>query len=314
MGSDDCQVWHVVHDGVTFDIDGVTGDTYAGYICERSPGDLLGAFVWVDRSDDRSFVNPDTTGILPTRNLLATSNDGGATWELLGEVDLGPETGCTITGPVFAAGEGRLGLPYESWKDWHDESPGTHAAMIRWSADFRDWSDRSTVATDPGTRLLFWDQRIATHPDTGELVAMFWTHDRASGLDIGNHICWSSGAGGLWSRPIPTGWSGQHCQPLSLGGGRLAAISVRRENPGGIEARISEDFGRSWGEDVLRLYDAPAQPDITSASFEAFWQSMMTWQFGHPRAVLTPDGEILAVWYASAMEGGTNVMWARVEL
>lgn len=316
MGSSDGTHWRTVHDGLVFDIEGITGDTYAGYLWEQTPGELLGAFVWVDRSDPcRSFVNPETTGILPTRNLLARSEDGGASWKHCREVDLGPECGCTVTGPVLEHEPGLLGLPYETWKAWDDISSGQHTASLRWSRDDGDtWDERDIVAADPLERILYWDQRIAIHPDNREMVAMFWTHDRVQGLDLQNHMSRSDGPRGRWSQPEPVGWSGQHCQPLALGEDRLAAVSVRRGAPGAIEIRVSEDFGRTWSHDVVEVFRVPDAGAAGPSSFEAFWQSMMTWEFGHPRAVLTPEGDILTVWYAAAPGGGTNVHWARVRV
>ena len=74
------------------------------------------------------------------------------------------------------------------------------------------------------------------------------------------------------------------------------------------------DFGRSWSPDrVLRIYQPPAQPAKALTSFEDFWQSMMSWPFGHPRAVATSKGELLVAWYAGVADViGMN--WALVAL
>jgi len=73
--------WQALHPGTTAVVDGVEGNLYAGYFTEINPNRLLGVFVWVDRSNpELSFVNPETAGVLPMRNLLAESRDGGKTW------------------------------------------------------------------------------------------------------------------------------------------------------------------------------------------------------------------------------------------
>jgi hypothetical protein len=276
---------------------------YAGYLSELAPGVLTGSFVWVDRSNSElSFVHPETAGVLEMRNLIAISRDGGASWEEWRELDLGPEKGCSCTGPIFAPEPGVLAFPYETWKAYDDPSPGSHTASLRLSRDDRvTWDERRIVATDLDERIFFWDQRIAVHPETGELVVMFWTHDREVGADIENHIAWSAGVDTQWSRPISAGWSGQHCQPLALGGDMLAAIHTERSGRGGIIVRLSDDFGRSWeAAPPLRVYEPALPPAGAEASFEEFWQSMMQWPFGHPRAVVTPEGDILVAWYAGA--------------
>lgn len=316
MGSADGHTWDVVHTGLTHLLVGVEGDMYAGYLAELTPGELTGTFVWVDRTDpSRSFVHPETAGVLGMRNLIACSVDGGVTWSDWRELDLGPEQGCSCTGPIFEIAPGVLAFPYETWKAYEDTSPGTHTASLRLSHDDgKSWNERRIVATDPSERVFYWDQRIAVHPETGELVAMFWTHDRSLGADIENHIAWSSGPDVAWSTPVSTGWSGQHCQPLSLGGDLLAAIHTERTAPGGIIIRLSDDFGRSWNAaPALRIYEPAAPPANNGESFEEFWQSMMTWPFGHPRAVLTSDGDILVAWYAGANDV-IGIQWARIAL
>jgi hypothetical protein len=208
-----------------------------------------------------------------------------------------------------------LAFPYETWKSYDDPGSGNHTASLRISRDGGlGWDERRIVAADLTGQIFFWDQRIAVHPETGELAAMFWTHDRELASDIDNHICWSTAVESEWSWPKSTGWSGQHCQPIALGGDRLAAVHTERTPPGGIIVRLSEDYGRTWTPDqVLRVYEPPARPADTQASFEDFWQSMMSWPFGHPRAVVTPDGELLVAWYAGAGDViGMN--WARVAL
>ncbi len=316
MGSANGRDWNVIHPGVTLRLDGIEGDMYAGYLAELTPGVLTGSFVWVDRSDpDLSFVHPETAGVLEMRNLIATSSDGGVTWENWRELDLGPEQGCSCTGPIFEPESGLLAFPYETWKSYDDPSPGSHTASLRLSRDAgRTWDERRIVAADSEDRIFFWDQRIAVHPQTGELVAMFWTHDRELGADIDNHIAWSTGVDNAWSRPSSTGWSGQHCQPLALGGDRLAAIHTERTPPGGIIVRVSDDFGKNWHNgEALRIYEPPSRPSTERETFQEFWQSMMAWPFGHPRAVLTPEGDLLAAWYAGS-DDVIGMRWARVSI
>jgi hypothetical protein len=318
MRSADGQEWSTAHPGLTVTIDCVSGNIYSGYFTEVEPGLLLGAFVWVDRSDpELSFVHPETAGILPTKNLLSESRDGGATWSTFREIDLSPQTGCTVTGPVFTIDDETLALPYETWKAYEDIEPGVHTASLRFSHDGgRSWPDRAVVAADADGRTFFWDQRIAVHPESGQLVAMFWTHDRMLGVDIENHIAWSDDGGLHWSEPRPTGWKGQHCQPLPLGGDRLAAIYAHRHEPASLRMIVSDDFGETWDRtNELAFYEhqATAKSDYDrSKPFEEFWQDMMRWQFGHPRAVVNRDGDVLIAFYAGDGDS-TSMQWALIE-
>lgn len=310
--------WETLHSGMTAQVDGVEGNLYAGYFTELAPDRLLGVFVWVDRSDPTlSFVNPETAGVLPMRNLLAESADGGETWGPFRLVDLGPETGCSCTGPIFELPHGELALPYESWKEYDDPSPGHHVAWLRISRDGGlTWPEQVAVAGAGEQEIFYWDQRIATHPQTGDLVALFWTHDRTREVDIENHIAWGSPDGRTWSEPVAVGWRGQHCQPLPLGGDRLAALYVHRHDPPSLRAVLSDDFGKTWntGEEIA-FYESTVGTEPGAASerpFEEFWQDMMAWRFGHPRGVLLPGGDIFVAYYAGD-DSVTSMRWARIE-
>jgi hypothetical protein len=312
------QSWETLHEGMTATVDGIEGNLYSGYFTELAPGHLIGTFVWVDRSDPTlSFINPVTAGVLPMRNLVAESDDGGATWSPFRLVDLSPHRGASCTGPILKLAKGTLGLPYESWKEYEDTDPGSHSANLKLSSDQgKTWHQVETVASDEGGRRFYWDQRFAIHPETGELAAMFWTHDRDAGRDIENHITWGSPDGATWSAPIPTGLPGQHCQPIAIGGERLVTVYVHRQDPPSLRAALSEDFGRTWPRDgELVFYDSRigTEPGFRTESrgFEDFWQDMMAWRFGHPRGVLLPDGDLFIAYYAGD-ENATSMYWVRI--
>jgi hypothetical protein len=309
--------WETLHPGLTATIDGVEGNLYGGFFTELPDGRVLGAFVWVDRSNpELSFVNPETTGLLPMRALLADSTDGGVSWTPFQALDLSPQTGCSVTGPVFLLPGRTLALPYESWKDYDDASFGRHIASLRISSDGgKTWPEMIPVASDPAERTLYWDQRFAAHPETGDLVAMFWTHDRETETDIENHIAWGSPDGRTWTVPIAAGWRGQHCQPLALGGDRLAAIYVHRHDPPSLRIVLSEDFGRTWDRaNEFTFFESRSGAEAGAGgerAFEDFWQDMMTWSFGHPRGVLLPDGDLFIAFYAGD-DASTTMRWVRL--
>jgi hypothetical protein len=314
---DDGQSWETLHRGLTAMVDGIEGNFYSGYFTELAPDRLLGAFVWVDRSNpELSFVNSETAGILPMKALLAESADGGVTWGPYREVDLGPETGCSVTGPIFALPGDRLALPYESWKDYDDPEPGHHASRLAVSEDDgATWQGRVVVAESPDSRVFYWDQRFTVHPETGEFAAMFWTHDRDASSDIENHICWGSADGERWTVPVSAGWRGQHCQPVALGGDRMAAAYVHRHDPPSLRLVLSDDFGHSWNrDDELTFYSSEIGTEAGASGprqFEDFWQDMMAWRFGHPRGLLLPDSDLFIAYYGGTARGST-MEWVRI--
>ena len=128
-----------------------------------------------------------------------------------------------------------------------------------WIDQGATWPNYVTVAHDPDNTLAYWDQRLALHPQTGQLVAMFWTHDFVAGTDRDIHIAWGSADGRDWIDPQGTGLPGQHCQPLALGGALLLAAYTHRRDPPGIRLSLSDDFGRTWDRSRdLMVYDSSA--------------------------------------------------------
>ncbi len=277
MGSANGRDWETVHLGLSHRLDGIEGDVYAGYFAELEPRILTGAFVWVDRSNpDLSFVNPETAGVLEMRNLLATSVDGGASWHNWRELDLGPEEGCSCTGPIFEAAPGVLGFPYETWKSYDDPRPGVHTASLRLSYDGGlTWNERDMVAADPLHRLFFWIT-IAVQPESGERGDVLDSRPERAPIRK-PHLLEAPHGRGLELGPASTVWPGRlpaHCtrwRPLAAVhpnnvAGRIVGASLT----------ISPHLARRCGP--AYLHHQPDRP--RRRLLREFWQSMMTWPFG----------------------------------
>ena len=292
---------------------------------------LIACMTWVDRSDPAlALFHPQTEGILPTRTLLAASEDAGESWSVLGEVPLAPHTGNAITGPILMLRDGRMALPYEAWKQYGDTRPARHHAALRltspgglsvWeerTAWPRQWPELAIVAHDPEGEVLYWDQRLTAAPDTGELIAMLWTHDRRSGRDIDIHIAWSKTPdASQWTPSVSTGIAGQICAPLALGGGRVFAAYVHRHHPPSLRAILSDDFGRTWtAAEELVFYEKALGAESgmgASRDFADYWADMGIWTFGHPEPLLLPNGEVMVAYYAGDSKA-LGIHWVRIGL
>jgi hypothetical protein len=294
-------------------------------------GDRLAAcMTCVDRSNPvLPLFNPQTEGILPTRTLLAASDDAGEIWAVVGEVPLAPHTGNAITGAILSLQDSRLALPYEAWKEWGDTRPARHHAALRltgpgglgaWEAHTTRsglWPELAVVAHDPEGKILYWDQRLTVAPDTGELIAMLWTHERRSGQDIHIHITWGSADARTWAAPVDTGIAGQICAPLALGGGRVFAAYVHRHDPPSLRAILSDDFGRTWtAAEELVFYEKRLGAESgmgSSRAFADYWADMSIWTFGHPEPLLLPDGDVMVAYYAGDLTA-MGIDWVRIGL
>ena len=88
-----------------------------------------------------------------------------------------------------------------------------------------------------------------------------------------------------------------------------------RRDPPGIALSISDDYGQTWDQaQDLMVYDSTAgtEPGATDAHSQAeLWSDMERWRFGHPRAVLLPNGEVYVVFYAGD-DHVKSARWARV--
>lgn len=299
---------------------GVPGEVKTLVLTELTPGTLTATGLWIDRSyPDLPWINPHTAGLLPMRIFHTTSTDGGYTWGPRREMETRPHVAASPSScAVFPLASGVLTQVYETWKAYSDHAPPAPGVYLRCSYDDGNtWPEYVTIAKHPENALFYWDMRFANHPTTGEFAAMFWTHDPHRGMDRDIHIAWGTPDGRSWTEPVPTGLAGQHCQPLSLGGEEIAAVYASRSDPAGIVVLRSSDFGRSWDRtDRLVLYRSGAGEEAgvdREREMEDLWDDMVAWRFGHPRAVLLPDGDLLVVFYAGD-DQYKSAHWARVRL
>jgi hypothetical protein len=215
--------------------------------------------------------------------------------------------------------DGRLALPYEAWKEYDDSRPGKHHASLRISADGGlTWPELAIVAHDPSRQVLYWDQRLCVNPDSGELIAMFWTHDRQTRQDMDIHIAWGSPDARHWSPPVSTKIAGQICAPLALGGRRLLAAYVHRHSPPTLRAVLSHDWGHTWKTaEELVFYDKARGGQESGMGgqrdFSDYWADMSVWTFGHPAPLQLANGEVLIIYYAGS-EAAMSIHWVRLAI
>jgi hypothetical protein len=320
LSADGGQSWETVCDGLPpLTIEGKLGSWHHGRVTELAPGHLLGAFWWLDRSDpSRPMINPKTTGTLPNHIFLMDSFDDGRTWVNQREVDTQPFPSVALMGAPLMLTDGGLAVVSEAWKTYDDPGVGDHSATLAISHDGgRTFEPSVVVAHDPANRLLFWDERLAVDPESGRLVGMFWTHDRAAGQDRNAHIAWGTPDGRSWTYPGDTGFAGQIPRPLVGPGGRVVCVYVHRHWPPSLRAVLSPDFGTTWdvaNELVFYEHTAGAQAGMDGKrDFTDYYADMRIWSFGHAEPGLLPDGTVFIAFYAGDAQS-LSIRWVRIEL
>lgn len=300
--------------------DGVPGSLSSGEIVETEPGRLLLYTTWFDRSDpERPLFDPETQGILHSRQLLAESSDDGVTWSDWRELPIPTLKGCSSTGPILKWPDGCIAVAFESYKEFDDPSPGRHGAWLMTSHDGGESFDHPiAVAQDPNNQIYYWDQRLCPGPNPGDAIAMFWTHDLQSERDLPVHLKHVSVStpevsGSLLSTGIP----GQIAAPLQLDDGRLLAFVVDRSGPMTMRLWQSTDNGLTWpAAEALVVYEHTERANLTQGTsnvdYTEYWSDMLRWSFGHPAICHLPDNQVLVAFYAGTPDC-LSVHWARID-
>src|SRR5262245_53724827 len=301
---------------------GVPGSLAAPEIVEIEPGRLLLFCTWFDRSDPaRPLFDPVTEGILHSRLLRASSADSGRTWSAWEVIPTPGLTGCASTGPVVRWPDGTIAYAFESFKEYDDPRPARHAAWVVVSRDNgRTFSEPLLVAQHPRHEVYYWDQRLCPTPQSGEFVALFWTHDLRQKRDLAVHLRHGRIAGSAVElTPIrDTGIPGQIAAPLLLADGRLLAFVVDRDRPGTMKLWLSPDGGMTWPPaDALLVHEHEERAALSQGrediDFKQYWEDMGKWSFGHPAIRALGRGRVLLAWYAGTPEA-MSIHWAGVRM
>ncbi len=286
------RTWETLPAELETRVGGVDSSLAAGELVEVAPGRLLLVATWFDRSDpQRPLFDPLTEGILKSKQLLATSSDGGRSWSSWREFAVGGLTGCSLTGPIVRWSDGMFAFAFESFKEYDDPRPARHAAWLVISRDGGETFSRPLlVAQHPEHEVYYWDQRLAAGPHPGEFTAMFWTHDLAAKRDLDVHLR----QGVIHDEAIeagairPTGIAGQIAAPLVLDDGRLLAFVVDRTSPGTMTLWSSSDGGRNWpADDRLVVYTHDERAAVSQGRENIDFKAVLG---RHAQVELRPSG------------------------
>lgn len=273
-------------------------------LTETADGGLLAVIVALDRSLDRPTYNPATEGLVPVRNLVARSDDGGRHWSTPWDLADGRHGQLASQG-LLTLPDGGILCTFETFKAYDEPGPWRYTnGALRSDDGGRTWgapvlASASDPLADPHD-TMGWDPRIARLA-AGSLVQCTYGFRHASRTDGPVHIAWSGDDGATWSPPISTGLPGQASYPLPLPDGRLVLFQQRRTGVQAMVALVSDDGGRSFdrsSEVMVHRHDGPSAPGADgTASAVDYLLSMDRFTFGHPCGVTLGPDAVLVAWY-----------------
>ena len=192
------------------------------------------------------------------------STDGGATWE--------DPVRCTVSTPhgPIELDDGRL--VYLG----HCTLDGKGALAVEESTDQgRSWELIGTVPTPEGIGL---GEPYMVEAKSGKLVGLF----RWGISDLSKKIMWQSESydgGRTWNETYRTDILGYPAHMLRMEDDRILLVyGVRGVPPFGQRARVSDDEGQSWSDEMVLCTDTG--PD-----------------HGYPASAILEDGSILTIHY-----------------
>ena len=293
---------------------GKLGSLKLCYLTELTPGRLLAATMWIDRTTypGQPLFNAETEGCLPMEILLAESSDEGRSWSEWRHIPMPAEIGpASLTNPILKWGDGSLALSIETNKQYADRSRWYQKAVYFHSSDGgQRWGDPVVAGQDPSGRIFNWDMRACVAPD-GRVATFAWTYDTqtTSYLNIQRRI--SRDQGHTWSAPEDLGISDQAGPPAVLPDGRVVLAWVDRFGSHSIRARVAAAVDAPFdpaSEVVIYTHGNQAKRDDKTGDLLA---EMGAWSFGLPSATALPDGDVLVVYYAGD-NGAMDMRWARL--
>ena len=242
-------------------------------------------YVFVRPTPLTPIVDPATFKLLPLRNKVAFSSDGGRSWAEPVYIDVEGKP-LELSGPCIELASGRLlgaTAPFHLGK--HD-----HAGWIIASDDKgRSWRKLSEFYRSPETNVATWECRLC-EMSPGRVAVIAWAYDNATSANRDNILALSDD-GGETFRTIETGVHGQASNLTWLGGDRLLTIHAHREAPIGLVVRrVDLSDGTFRIEEELDLL---GKTDMASDSADIRKQ-FASLKFGQPSLLRLQSGDILA--------------------
>jgi hypothetical protein len=207
---------------------------------------------------------------------MIRSTDGGITWSARY-----PTIVNSPHGPVQLA-DGRL--LYAGKQLWTKEK---RVGVCESLDDGQSWRWLAEIPARPGDAQRHYHELHAVETGDGRIIA----HIRSLNQPILEETLQTESADGgrSWSVPRLICW-GTPSFLLRLRSGKLLMTYGHRRSPFGNQARLSEDWGRTWSDPLIISGDGPSK------------------DLGYPSTVEFDDGSLLTAWYELMKDSNRAVL------
>lgn len=196
---------------------------------------------------------------------MLRSTDGGVTWSARYAVPVN-----SPHGPVLL-GDGRLLYPGKALWD------GGKVGVCHSKDDGLTWEWLSAIMPRDGDDPQQYHELHAVEAQDGTIICHLRNHNRSHAGETLQ--CESTDGGRTWTTLHPIGVWGLPSHLVRLRDGRLLMSYGHRRKPLGVQARLSKDNGRTWGDALILSADG------------------ISGDLGYPSTVECDDGTLVTVWY-----------------
>lgn len=235
------------------------------------------------------IVDPVTRAMLPLRNKVSWSEDGGRSWTKPQRFSV-EGAPLELSGPAIATSDGRIlavAAPFTL------ETEGHEGWLIESRDGGENWQKVSVFFREGRGEIAPWECRLAELAP-GRLAVMIWAYDTRADRNLDNRIALSQDGGASFGPAIRTGLMGQASNLMALGGDDLMTIHCHRETPVGLILRHL----RLNGAGIEVLSEAPvftaASMASSSGDIAAQFGSL---KFGQPSLLRLSEDRALAAWW-----------------
>jgi sialidase-1 len=255
-------------------------------------GTVLATGYVFERPDPlQPIVDPVTLALPRLVPKMSVSRDGARSWSRPEPIRLDGEPPLELSGPATQLPDGRI---IAATSPFHLRPTGHSGWIVASDDSGGNWFKLSEFYRAPGEDIHAWECRLVAWGE-GRVAVLWWAYDHTQGVNLNNHIAFSSDGGRSFGLAVDTGVPGQSSSLIHLEDETLLTIHAQREDDAGLVVRRVNVAGdRFTIEDELELFADPAMGSTTADMKQQFGDL----KFGQPSLLQLSDTELLAYCWA----------------